>query len=371
MVSKLTMLLNRFVDAQGTDLYITVGSAPMMRDETEQMVTLDDDVLDDTAVYAMVSELLGEEALDEFNSTLEYNTAIDWNDKARFRLNVFKQRQRTGMVLRRVSNDIPSIEDLSLPSIYADLAMEKRGLVLVVGPTGSGKSTSMAAMIDHRNSRASGHIVTIEDPVEYVHSHKKGIITQRDVGIDTYSYGIGLKNVLRQRPDVIVIGEIRDRDTMEHALKFSETGHLCIATMHAGNSVQTLERIVSFFPEDKQKQVLLAVSINLKAILSQRLVSNANSKRSLANEIMLNQGLIRNLIHDGAIKDIPAMIEKSSDSGMITFDKSLMKLVESGLIDETTALAEADNMANIKLYITRNDMNQRVGSGETFKKSDF
>lgn len=374
MSMTLSQLLDQFIASHGTDLYLTVGTPPLMRDETERLVSLHSTKLDEPAVQQMAAELLGEEGMDEFDSTLEYNTAIDWNDKARFRLNVYKQRQKTGLVLRRVSTEIPTIKELGLPPIYEQLAMEKRGLVLIVGPTGSGKSTSMAAMIDHRNQRSSGHIMTIEDPVEYIHDHGMGIVSQRDIGIDTYSYGIALKNVLRQRPDVIVIGEIRDRDTMEHAIKFSETGHLCIATLHAGNSLQTLERIVSFFPEDKHKQVLLALSINLKAVLSQRLVGNAKGKRSLANEIMLNQGLIRNLIHDGTIKDIPAMIEKSAESGMITFDKSLMELVESGKIDESTAVKEADNVANIKLYITRNDMNQRVGAAadkEIRNKTEF
>lgn len=369
MSTFLNDILNTFIDRHGTDLYLTVGSQPLMRDESETMAQLHETALDNQAIEAIIRELLTEDAVDEFESTLEYNTAIDWNGKARFRLNAFKQRQNYGVVMRRVSSEIPSIEFLKLPPVYADLSREKRGLVLIVGPTGSGKSTSMAAMIDHRNQHASGHIVTVEDPVEYIHPHKKCIVTQRDVGIDTYSYGIALKNVLRQRPDVIVIGEIRDRDTMEHALKFSETGHLCIATLHAGNSLQALERIVSFFPEDKHAQIWLALSINLKGILSQRLISNADGARSLASEVMLNQGLIRNLLHDGKVKEIPAMIEKGGDAGMITFDQSLMRLVESGLIDENSAVAEADNAANIKLYITRNDMTQRMAMDQPKRPS--
>ena len=317
----------------------------------------------------LIAGVLDEEAIDEFDSTLEYNTAIQWNEQARFRLNVFKQRQHSGMVLRRVKTDIPTIEQLNLPAPYADLSMAKRGLVLIVGATGSGKSTSLAAMLNHRNEHVSGHIITIEDPVEFLHSHKKCIVSQRDVGIDTYSYGIALKNVLRQRPDVIVIGEIRDRDTMEHALQFSETGHLCIATLHAGNAVQALERIVSMFPEDKHKQIWLSLSINLKGILCQRLISNAANSRSLVNEIMLNSGLIRNLLYDGQVSDIPEMISKSHDQGMVTFDQSLMSLIEAKEIDESTAVEEADNAANIKLQLTKSSMNQRLGNVE--KTSQF
>lgn len=353
-------ILSEFSQQAGTDLYLTVGSVPLMRGEGAKMTRLSEQVLDEEMVKEMIQQLIDEEAYDEFTSTLEYNTAISWKDQSRFRLNVFRQRQHSGMVLRRINAEIPKLADLGLPQSYAKLAMEKRGLVLIVGPTGSGKSTSMAAMVNERNENSAGHIVTVEDPVEYVHEHKSCIITQRDVGIDTYSYGIALKNVLRQRPDVIVIGEIRDRDTMEHALKFSETGHLCIATLHAGNTLQTLERIVSFFPEDKHAQVWLTLSLNLKGILSQRLVSNEQGARSLACEVMLNQGLIRNLIHEGKVNSITEMIEKSRDLGMISFDQSLMELVKTGRITDTVAVAEADNAANIKLHITRKDMNERL-----------
>ena len=361
MSDLLAPLLEEFISRKGTDLYLTVGSQPMMRGEDEHMLALHDVKLTEAIIREFISGLIDEDAVEEFDSTLEYNTAVHWQHKARFRVNAFKQRQHSGLVIRRLSTDIPTVSDLQLPEAYAKLALKKRGLVLIVGATGSGKSTSMAAMINHRNENVQGHIVTIEDPVEFIHEHKQCIITQRDVGIDTYSYGIALKNVLRQRPDVIVIGEIRDRDTMEHALKFSETGHLCIATLHAGNTNQALERIVSFFPEDKHQQVWLALSMNIRGIISQRLIVNRHDTRSLAYEIMLSEGHIRNLLRDGKITEIPGMIEKSQDMGMISFDQSLMQLVDSEEINSDIALTEADNAANIKLHLTKHDMNLRMG----------
>ncbi len=264
-------LLQQFIDRNATDLYLTVGAPPCLRFmNTIQPVS--EHKLTEIDVQQILAELVSAEIIDEFSSTLEYNTAINWKDRARFRVNIFRQRQHTGVVMRRIQTVIPPLDVLGLPKTYADLIMEKRGLILVVGPTGSGKSTSLAAMIEHRNLHGSGHIVTVEDPVEFIHEHRKCIITQRDVGIDTYSFGIGLKNALRQTPDVIVIGEIRDRETMEHAIVFSETGHLCLATLHANNANQAIERVINFFPEEKHAQVLLNLSFNLKAVLSQRLV---------------------------------------------------------------------------------------------------
>lgn len=366
MSERLDGLLEKFAHHKGADLYLTVGCVPLMRGDDAQMLRLDEGILEEEDIQAMILELLTEDAVDEFASTLEYNTAVYWKQKIRLRVNVFRQRQSSGVVLRRISSDIPTITELKLPKAYENLALEKRGLVLVAGPTGSGKSTSMAAMVNHRNENVHGHIVTVEDPVEFVHEHKSCIITQRDVGIDTYSYGIALKNVLRQRPDVIVIGEIRDRDTMEHALKFAETGHLCIATIHAGNTHQALERIVNFFPEDKQKQIWLALSISLRGILCQRLVANIQEMQSLATEIMLNQGLIRDLLHDGRVRDVLSMIEKSRDLGMMSLDQSLLNLVEAGEISTQAALIESDNPSNVKLQLTKHDMDARV-SRASFK----
>lgn len=353
-------LFQVFVDRNATDLYMTVGAPPSFRfgHKIEAMGTAK---LTEEHIRAFLRAIVSPEILEEFESTLEYNTALNWKNQARFRVNMFRQRQNTGVVLRRIRTDIPSIESLNLPPLYADLIMEKRGLILVVGPTGSGKSTSLAAMLEYRNNNGQGHIVTIEDPVEFILEHKHCIITQRDVGIDTYSFGIGLKNTLRQTPDIIVIGEIRDKDTMEHAIVFAETGHLCLATLHANNANQAIERVINFFPEEKHAQVLLNLSLNLKAVLSQRLVPNLQGTRSIALEIMLNQGLIKNLIQEGRVKELKEVMEKSRDTGMQSFDQALIDLYSHGIITEEVALAESDNPANLRLAIKQHDMSKRQG----------
>lgn len=352
--------IDHFIAHNGSDLYITVGAPPYVRSGNDSLLTLDATPLTEADVRMMLEQLVSPAVLDEFDSNLEFNSAIDWQGKARLRINLFRQRQHTGIVIRRIRPEMPTALELGLPPIYNALALEKRGLVLIVGPTGSGKSTSMASMIDWRNRHSSGHIVTIEDPIEFIHDHKGCIITQRDVGIDTHSFGIALKNVLRQRPDVVVIGEIRDRDNMEHALMFSETGHLCIATLHAGNSVQALERIVSFFPEEKHHQALASLSLNLKGVLNQRLVLNTSGGRSLALEVMLNQGIIKTLIREGRLREITEQIERSKDMGMITFDQSLFALKQAGTIEEEVAIAESDNPANLKLQFTQVSLGKRV-----------
>jgi twitching motility protein PilU len=350
-------LINEFVSRGATDLYLTAGAPPSMRfgDKIEPMGK---EKLLEADIRAVLAVLVPQEVIEEFDSTLEYNTAVHWENRARFRINMFRQRQQTGIVMRRIASVIPTIAELNLPKIYANLIMEKRGLIIIVGPTGAGKSTSLAAMLEHRNVHGSGHIVTIEDPIEYIIEHKKCIVTQRDVGIDTYSFGIGLKNTLRQTPDVIVIGEIRDRETMEHAIVFAETGHLCLATLHANNANQAIERIINFFPEEKHKQVLLNLSINLKAILSQRLLPNVEGKRSVALEVMLNHGLIKNLIQEGRIKEIKEMMERGRDEGMQTFEQALMDLFLAGSITEATALAECDNPANMRLALKQLEMSR-------------
>jgi twitching motility protein PilU len=353
-------LLQDFIDKDATDLYLTVDAPATFR-FGNRIEPASKDKWTEEQVRQFLREIVSSEILEEFDSTLEYNTAINWQDKARFRVNMFRQRQHTGAVLRRIKTEIPSIESLNLAKVYADLIMEKRGLILVVGPTGSGKSTSLAAMLEYRNINGSGHIVTIEDPVEFILEHKNCIITQRDVGIDTYSFGIGLKNALRQTPDVIVIGEIRDKETMEHAIVFAETGHLCLATLHANNANQAVERIINFFPEEKHNQVLLNLSLNLKAILSQRLLPNIQGTRSIALEIMLNQGLIKALIQEGRIKELKEIMEKSRDVGMQSFDQTLVDLYAQGIITEEVALAESDNPANLRLAIKQHDMSKRQG----------
>ncbi|MCE2927063.1 MAG: PilT/PilU family type 4a pilus ATPase [Rickettsiales bacterium] len=357
-------LLNGFVNKDATDLYLTVGAPPSLR-YGNRIDPISETRLTEEHIRAFLREIVSQDILDEFDSTLEYNTAIDWKNLGRFRVNMFRQRQHTGVVLRRIRTEIPSLESLGLPPVYKDLIMEKRGLILVVGPTGSGKSTSLASMLEYRNKHGYGHIVTIEDPVEYILDHKNCIITQRDVGIDTYSFGIGLKNTLRQTPDVIVIGEIRDKETMEHAIVFAETGHLCLATLHANNANQAIERIINFFPEEKHKQILLNLSLNLKAILSQRLLMNLQGSRTIALEIMLNQGFIKNLIHEGRVKELKEQIEKSRDQGMQSFDQALVELYISGIITEETALSESDNPANLRLAIKQHDIGSKQGAFRT------
>jgi twitching motility protein PilU len=290
---------------------------------------------------------------------MEYNMPLPWRDGIRFRVNVFRQQQHSGVVIRRIENNIPTIESLNLPKIYGDMIMENRGLILIVGNTGSGKTTSLAAIADYRNRYGYGHILTIEDPIEYIHTHKQCIVTQRDVGIDTYSFGMALKNALRQRPDVVIIGEIRDRETMEHALHFSETGHLCVATLHAGNTCQAIERVLNFFPEERHQQTLHSLSNNLRSILSQRLVLSQEQKRHVAVEVMLNRGLIRSLIQENKIKEIPDIIAKNTGEGMQTFDQALYKLYIDKVISEEVAIAESDSPANIRLLITQTNNAQR------------
>lgn len=353
-------LLDRMVTQKASDLYLTFDCPPCLR-INDDIVPYGNDKLNDATLARLLGELVDAEKADEFESTLELNTAINWQGKARFRINAFKQQQHTAIVIRRIQTNIPTIESLGLPKEYGKLAMEKRGLILVVGQTGSGKSTSLAAMLGHRNTYGRGHIITIEDPIEFVHEHKGCLISQRDVGIDTYSYGLALKNALRQCPDVMLIGEIRDRETMEHAINFSETGHLCLATLHAKNASQAIERIINFFPEEKHAQLLLNLSLNLKGVLSQRLVKTRAGSRIAAIEVMLNQGLVKNLIEEGKPKEIKEVMEKSRGMGMQTFEQALLDLYSAGTIDEDVAIAEADNPSNLKLQIRNVKMIQPGG----------
>lgn len=343
-------LFQAAVDHKASDIYLTYGCPPCLR-INDVINPLGEQLLDDEALDNLLSSIIDKDKLDEFEGTLEMNTAINWQNRARFRINAFKQQQHTAIVIRRIQTDIPSLESLHLPKAYGELAMIRRGLVLVVGPTGSGKSTSLASMIQHRNTYGHGHIITIEDPIEFVHSHGGCIISQRDVGIDTYSYALALKNALRQTPDVVLIGEIRDRETMEQALNFSETGHLVLATLHTKNASQAIERIINFFPEEKHAQLLLNLSLNLRGVLSQRLVPTTKGQRTVAVEVMLNQGLIRNLIEEGKPKEIKDIMEKNRSLGMQSFEQALLELFRAGEITEDTALHEADNPANLKLQI--------------------
>lgn len=343
-------LLDCLITLDGSDLYLTVGVPPSVR-VSDRIVTLRDTPLEDADITLLVQEALTDEQLQEFQATMEANLSLKWTERLRFRINVFRQQQHSAMVIRRIQSEIPTLEELGLPKIYGELVMENRGLILLVGSTGAGKSSSLAAMIGHRNQYGFGHIVTIEDPIEFVHQHRNCIITQRDVGVDTFSFSMALKNTLRQRPDVVLIGEIRDKDTLEHALHFSETGHLCVSTLHAGSVSQAIERILNFFPVEKHQQLLYNLSQNLKAIMCQRLVLTTDSQRVPAVEIMLNRGLIRNLIQEGKIKEISEVMARNRNEGMQTMDQALYQLYMDKCITEEVAVSESENSTNLKLQI--------------------
>ncbi len=343
-------LLDQMIARKASDMYLTYNCPPALRIDGEiNPVNLPR--LNDQDIHNCLNNLLSPHDMAEFVRKWEFNSAIQWNEFARFRINAYRQQMHNALVIRRIQTDIPTPESLGLPKAYTDLVMKKRGLVLLVGPTGSGKSTSLASMIDYRNLRGNDHIMTVEDPVEFLHFHKNCIISQRDVGIDTISYGAALKNALRQQPDVILIGEIRDRETMEHAISFAETGHLCVSTLHANNANQTIERILNFFPEERHRQILVNLSLNLRGIVSQRLVPNLKGKRSLACEIMLNEGVISQYIHEGKITELKETMAVNRDYGMQTMDQSLHELYLKGEIDMETAFAHADNAANLRLKI--------------------
>ena len=294
---------------------------------------------------------MDEEQREIFSHELEMNLAISIANVGRFRINIFKQRNEVSIVARNINTDIPQFDQLGLPTVLKELILSKRGLILFVGGTGSGKSTSLAALIDHRNASTGGHIITIEDPVEYVHNHKKCIINQREVGVDTRSFKNALKNTLRQAPDVILIGEIRDRETMEHALEFAETGHLAISTLHANNANQALERIINLFPEDKRPQLLMGLGQNIRGIVSQRLVPTVEGKRCAAVEVLLGTKTIQELILKNRLTDIKEIMEKSENLGMQTFDTALFKLLMEGRISYEDAIANADSPNNLRLRI--------------------
>ncbi len=346
-----TDLLKLMKHKNGSDLFITAGVPPSMKVDGKIM-PVTKQALTPEQSRAMAYGIMNEEQRRQFEAHNECNFAIAPMEIGRFRVNVFMQQQRVGMVLRTINTDIPRFDDLNLPKVLADVALTKRGLVLFVGGTGSGKSTSLAAMIGYRNEYSYGHIVTIEDPVEYVHPHKNCIVTQREVGVDTDSYDTALKNAMRQAPDVILIGEIRQRETMDLAIQFAETGHLCLSTLHANNANQTLDRIINFFPEDKRNQLLMDLALNLKAIISQRLIPMKNGKgRVPAVEVMINTPLIQDLIMEGNIPGIKDLMAKSTEAGMQTFDQSLFALYDADLISYDDALRNADSVNDVRLRI--------------------
>lgn len=334
----------------GSDLYLSTDATPSAKFQGK-LRSLSDVRLKPGDTKEIAYSLMDTHQQAEFERELEMNLAVSVPEVGRFRINIFNQRNQISIVARNIVTVIPNYKDLHLPEILTDVIMTKRGLVLFVGATGSGKSTSLAALIDHRNTHSAGHIITIEDPIEFVHSHKKSIINQREVGVDTRSFHAALKNTLRQAPDVILIGEIRDRETMEHALAFAETGHLCISTLHANNANQALDRIINFFPDERRPQLLMDLSSNLRAIVSQRLIPTVDHKRIAAIEILLGTPTISELILRSEFDSIKEIMERSVNLGMQTFDNALIKLHLEGRITEDEAYRNADSANNVRLKI--------------------
>lgn len=346
--------LKILVAHDGSDLYLTTDAPPAAKFQGV-LKPLENVKLTRERVREIAYGLMDEDQRKGFEHVPELNLALSEPGIGRFRVNIFKQRNSFALVIRNIKVDIPNADKLGLPQVLKNTIMEKRGLILFVGGTGSGKSTSLAALIDHRNSNSSGHIITIEDPIEYIHPHKKCLVNQREVGVDTLSYEDALKNTLRQAPDVILIGEIRSQETMEHALAFAETGHLCLSTLHANNANQALDRIINFFPEERRNQLLLDLSLNLRAFVSQRLVPTVDGKRVAAIEILLGTPLVRDLIQKGDIHSIKEVMEKSENVGMQTFDSHLLRLFKEGRVSLEEALQNSDSPNNLKLKINLSD----------------
>ena len=347
-------LLRLMLSKNGSDLFITADFPPAFKIDGK-MTQVSNQPLTAAHTIELARAIMSDKQAAEFEASKECNFAISPGGIGRFRVSAFVQRGKGGMVVRTIATAIPRMEDLGVPETLKDIVMTKRGLVIMVGATGSGKSTTLAAMIGHRNEHSYGHIITIEDPVEYVHPHKNCVITQREIGVDTEGWGVALKNTLRQAPDVIFIGEIRDRETMDYAIAFAETGHLCLATMHANSSNQALDRIVNFFPEERRQQLLMDLSLNLKAMISQRLIPLKETKgRCVAVEIMLNSPLVSDLIFKGDVHEIKEIMKKSRELGMQTFDQALFDLYEGGKISYEDALRNADSVNDLRLSIKLN-----------------
>lgn len=344
-------LLRLMLSKKASDLFITAGYPPAFKIDGK-MTPVSQQQLSPQHTAELARAIMNEKQAAEFDTSKECNFAIHPHGIGRFRVNAFVQQQRVGLVLRTITTQIPKFDDLGLPPVLKEVVMSKRGLVIFVGGTGSGKSTSLAALIGHRNQNSYGHIITIEDPVEYVHEHINCVVTQREVGVDTESWEAALKNTLRQAPDLILIGEIRDRETMEHAIAFAETGHLCMGTLHANSANQALDRIINFFPEERRAQLLMDLSLNLRALIAQRLIPKKEEKgRVAAIEVMLNSPLISDLIFKGEVHEIKEIMKKSRELGMQTFDTALFELYEAGLISYEDALRNADSMNELRLQI--------------------
>ncbi|MBE0623611.1 MAG: PilT/PilU family type 4a pilus ATPase [Burkholderiales bacterium] len=359
-------LLRLMLSKKGSDLFITADFPPAMKLDGK-MTPVMDQKLTGQHTADLVRAMMNDKQAAEFEATKECNFAISPAGIGRFRVNCFVQQGKIGMVMRTITTTIPKFEDLGLPPVLKDVVMNKRGLVIMVGGTGSGKSTSLAAMIGYRNNNSYGHIITIEDPVEYVHPHINCLVTQREVGVDTASWEAALHNTLRQAPDVILIGEIRSRETMEHAVSFAETGHLCMGTLHANSANQALDRIINFFPEERRPQLLMDLSLNLKALISQRLIPLKEGKgRTAAIEIMLNSPLITDLIFKGEVHEIKEIMKKSRELGMQTFDQALFDLYEAGKISYEDALRNADSVNDLRLNIKlhgKESQNRDISAG--------
>ena len=344
-------LLNTMIAKDGSDMFVTVGFPPAIKIHGK-VTAVTKTALKPEDTKAMVYAVMRDKQLKEFEATNECNFAISPPGIGRFRANAFVQQGNMGMILRTITTEVPTMDQLKLPEVLKDVAMTKRGLAIMVGGTGSGKSTSLAAIINHRNENERGHIITLEDPIEYVHPHKKSIVTQREIGLDAETWGVALKNTLRQAPDVILMGEIRDAESMEHAIAFAETGHLCMATLHANSANQAIDRIINFFSEERKAQLLMDLSLNLKAVVSQRLLPTVDGKgRVAAIEILLNSPLIADLILKGEIHGIKEIMKKSRELGMVTFDDALFDLYEAGKIDYDNAIKNADSANELRLKI--------------------
>lgn len=351
LLDKFFKMLKLMAEKKGTDLFITTGMQPSMKLNGE-LVQLSNSTLSPDMANDIIFGIMNEEQEQEFRQKRECNFALSAPGVGRFRVSAFYQRNQVGMVLRRIEFDVPRLETLNLPPIISELAMEKRGLILFVGATGTGKSTSLAAMIQYRNENSRGHIICIEDPIEFMHQHKSCIVTQREVGIDTDSFEIALKNTLRQSPDVIMIGEVRSRETMEYALAFAETGHLCLATLHANNANQALERVINFFPQERHNQIWMDLSLNLKSIVAQQLVPTIDGKsRKGVIEVLLNTPLVSDMVRKGNVPGLKDIMKKSRELGMQTFDQALYDLHQQDLISYDDALAFADAPNDLRLMI--------------------
>jgi len=360
-ISYVHQLLNSTLDNDASDLFITSLAAPSIK-KHGQMKPLSDQRLTTEQAGFLVRSIMNDKQLKEFEEHLECNFAISLPGKARFRVNTFTQRGSSGMVLRHIPNYIPSFKELVLPPVLKDISMTKRGLVIMVGATGSGKSTTLASMVDYRNENTMGHIVTIEDPIEFTHEHKQCLITQREVGVDTETYEIAMKNTLRQAPDVILLGEVRDRETMEYAIAYAETGHLCLTTLHANSTNQALDRIINFFPEERRDQLLMDLSLNLKAVVSQRLIRRITDKGRLpAVEVMLNTPMMADLIYNGDVAAIKELIAKSNQLGMCTFDQALFRMIDAKMISVKEGLRNADSVNDLRLQLKLNSKQAKKG----------